>query len=405
VENSEVFEELGLTPGERKCYLALLETGITSAGPLVKRTGMQKSAVYFCLEKLLEKGLASFVIRNNVKQFEAAKPARIMDYLDVKEAELQRQREVVRKILPELEKIVPIGEKNIGRMYEGWEGVKSAFDDVLATLKAGDEYLVFSIDPPPEVLDRVRRFIGNFHAQRVKRKIPMQGIMSENLRSTLGRDREAQNYTQIKYAPPGYSTPAVISIYADKILITVWAQHPSAFVIQNREVAESFRNYFHILWKQDTWTYRGLDGMRTLLEETLNHKEVKFIGGGGYVHKYLKDYFEKQYAPEAKKRGIVWRNVGRPEMRESKVANAPFVKMRYLPAGTLSPATPSVIWLYGKKVVNVLWGEEPVAFSIENESISRNYNEYFELLWKSAGGGGSTGRVAKDASLRGKRFK
>ena len=106
-EEAAVFEEMGLAPGERKCYLALLETGLTSAGPLIKRTGMQKSAVYFCLERLLDKGLASFVMRNNIKYFEAARPERLLEYVDEREKELEEHRKRVQALLPGLERIVP----------------------------------------------------------------------------------------------------------------------------------------------------------------------------------------------------------------------------------------------------------------------------------------------------------
>src|SRR3990167_32103 len=112
-EEAAVFEEMGLAPGERKCYLALLETGLTSAGPLIKRTGMQKSAVYFCLERLLDKGLASFVMRNNIKYYEAARPARLLDYLAKKRRALEESERRVQKIIPELDKITPTGERKI----------------------------------------------------------------------------------------------------------------------------------------------------------------------------------------------------------------------------------------------------------------------------------------------------
>ncbi|MFA6035767.1 MAG: hypothetical protein WC759_02305, partial [Candidatus Micrarchaeia archaeon] len=138
--------------------------------------------------------------------------------------------------------------KNDTRTYKGWEGVKSAFDDVFETMKAGDEYLIFSMNPPPAIAERFRRFVARFHEERVRRRIPMRGVFNEDARSTIGADREKQKFTEIRYAPADQSVPAVISIYKDKLLLSVWAESPSAFIIQNKDVAASFRSYFEVQW-------------------------------------------------------------------------------------------------------------------------------------------------------------
>ncbi|MFA6035768.1 MAG: helix-turn-helix domain-containing protein, partial [Candidatus Micrarchaeia archaeon] len=228
MKDDGILEGLGLTAGERKCYLALLETGVTTAGPLVKRTGMQKSAVYFCLEKLLEKGLASYVIRNNVKQFEAARPARILDYLDEKEKELEAQRESVKRLLPGLEKIAPKEEKRVARVFEGWDGMKTAFDDILETMKPGDEYRVFNVSPQGRG-ERFLRFMEKFQARRRRKRIPMRIMVSEATRGDIGAMHEADRQAKVKYLPSEYVMPAAVNIYGDKILLTLWTETPNGF--------------------------------------------------------------------------------------------------------------------------------------------------------------------------------
>ncbi|MBI2668687.1 hypothetical protein HYX14_02485 [Candidatus Woesearchaeota archaeon] len=44
--------------------------------------------------------------------------------------------------------------------------------------------------------------------------------------------------------------------------------------------------------------------------------------------------------------------------------------------------TPTVVWIFGNKVVNILWTKTPIAFSIENPEVAQSYREYFEYLWK-----------------------
>ncbi len=56
-----ILEDIGLTSSEIKIYLALLELGIGTAGPIMRKTGLQNSVVHATLPKLVEKGFISFV--------------------------------------------------------------------------------------------------------------------------------------------------------------------------------------------------------------------------------------------------------------------------------------------------------------------------------------------------------
>ena len=62
-------KDFGLTQNEEKVYLKLLEIGSSSAGLLIKKTGMHRAAVYDNIDSLTEKGLVSHVIKANRKYF------------------------------------------------------------------------------------------------------------------------------------------------------------------------------------------------------------------------------------------------------------------------------------------------------------------------------------------------
>ena len=71
--------EAGLTEGEVKVYLALLEIGETTTGPLIKKAKVSASKCYDILERLIQKGLVSSSVKANMKYFSAADPKRILD--------------------------------------------------------------------------------------------------------------------------------------------------------------------------------------------------------------------------------------------------------------------------------------------------------------------------------------
>ena len=47
-----LLKEVGLTEGEAKVYLALLELGASTSGPIVKKSRVSRSIIYNILEKL-----------------------------------------------------------------------------------------------------------------------------------------------------------------------------------------------------------------------------------------------------------------------------------------------------------------------------------------------------------------
>ena len=73
--NVELLEAIGLTKSEIKVYLALLELGSSTTGPIVEKSGASSSKIYEILEKLIQKGLVGHVIKAGKKHFEAAPPA------------------------------------------------------------------------------------------------------------------------------------------------------------------------------------------------------------------------------------------------------------------------------------------------------------------------------------------
>ena len=56
--------KIGLTEGEAKVYIALTELGSSTVGPIVKKAKVAYSNVYDILNRLIEKGIVSFITKN-----------------------------------------------------------------------------------------------------------------------------------------------------------------------------------------------------------------------------------------------------------------------------------------------------------------------------------------------------
>ena len=94
---TDTLQELGLTEGEAKVYEALLTLGNSTVGPIVKESGVAYSNAYEILERLMEKGLVSYNLKEKTKFFQAAEPTRLREYLEKQEEQTVLQRGVAHR--------------------------------------------------------------------------------------------------------------------------------------------------------------------------------------------------------------------------------------------------------------------------------------------------------------------
>ncbi|MBU2431937.1 MAG: hypothetical protein KKH99_14685 [Proteobacteria bacterium] len=123
--------------------------------------------------------------------------------------------------------------------------------------------------------------------------------------------------------------------------------------------------------------YRGKEGMKTIFEDILNHKNLYAIGGGMYLVKEL-PYNWPHYNKRRIKSSCAWNNLIRWELR-NKMPKTKLLNVKVLPKEF--SGNPNVIVIYGNKVVNLSWGEEIFAFMMESKEIAENYKKYHKYLW------------------------
>ncbi len=210
--------DLGLTDGEIKVYLATLELGSATKGPIVERAGVASSKVYELLDKLVQKGLVSQVVRSGVRHYESAPPDRLLDYAEEKRLAVESQQAAVKKLIPQLEiarSLAGMGSET--QVFKGMEGGRTAFGDILRTLKKGDEYAVIGISRFEPAFER---FVVHFHEDRASRGIRCTVIVNELARDV--GERLAKNpLTKVAYVGADLFTPVVFIVYKDKTLISI----------------------------------------------------------------------------------------------------------------------------------------------------------------------------------------
>ncbi|HRZ85997.1 MAG TPA: helix-turn-helix domain-containing protein [Candidatus Paceibacterota bacterium] len=243
---NQTLKTIGLTDGEIKIYFALLELGSSTTWNITKKSKISGSKVYEVLNRLIDKGLVNLTIKNNVKYFEAASPERILNYLDEKKQQIDYEKKDIIKIIPQLILKQKQAPKSEVKIYTGWEGLKTVEDDILNSLKRGEEWLSMGLTEQPESWEV---YFNKKHEERAKKGIVHKHLLNEKYIS-LYKKRKHLAHTEFRFLPKEMEMPTSTEIYTNKVLIFILEPtNPLAILIESKPVFDSFKKYFEVLWK------------------------------------------------------------------------------------------------------------------------------------------------------------
>jgi len=227
----KIFQELGLSITEAKVYLALLELGSGLAGEITKKSEINRTNVYDAIERLIEKGLASYVISANRKIFKPTPPEILREILRKKQEDLD-------SVMQELKsKYNESKSEEEATIFKGKKGIKSIFEDVL---KEKENLFVYGAES--RFADMFPAYQKYWNKERAKLKIKVKMIYNEKVKKR--KIKEHLKLLEMKFLSEHYEFPSTIMIYGNKVVTIVWSELPFGFMIESNEVAKSNMNFF-----------------------------------------------------------------------------------------------------------------------------------------------------------------
>lgn len=232
----KLLQGLGLTVNEAKIYLALLEIGQSLAGTIAKKAKVHRRNVYDALERLIEKGLVTYVIKSNRKYYEAINPEKIINIL-------KEKLNIASHALPELlKKYKASKSKQEVSILQGVEGIKTFCEDIY---KENKNLVV--IGSTGKAYTHLKYFMPSWIKKMNKLKIKIKALW--NFDAINKKEFTKSLKMDSKTLPEKFSTPTQIFIYGDKSGIIVWSETPLCILIKNKEISNGFRKYFDFMWK------------------------------------------------------------------------------------------------------------------------------------------------------------
>jgi len=231
-------EDLGFTNAEIRVYLALLELGSSTAGPIIDKSGLQSSVVFTTLNKLVGMGFVSFVKQGQRNYYQAANPKHISDYIDNKK---KRFEEILPELIEKQKKSKDVSEVVT---FRGVKGIRELLYELLDA--GGKEHHTMS--SCKESLMMGDTFWFNYHKKRIEKGIKAKLMFNESLREWAIKNKYAK--TEYKFTSAGFEPLTETIIRNDKIGIILWTEVPLGVLIHNKVAAESYDKFFEIMWKQ-----------------------------------------------------------------------------------------------------------------------------------------------------------
>lgn len=233
MEIKSVLMEFGLTDKEIDVYLALLRTGNCQASEIAQKTNIHRINVYDILERLQEKGLVGFAIEGKTKKYEAIDPKKIL--------ELEEERkEKIKSIIPELIKqreMANLPQEAV--ILKDKKGIQNILEEIT---KSKTEVLLFASGWGFK--ENFPNYAPIWHERFRINKVKIRCLLSSKF-----KDTEIPKPLVCKFLPSEFVFPSTTCIYEDKVLIIMWGASPIAVLVRGKEIFDSNREFFEMLWK------------------------------------------------------------------------------------------------------------------------------------------------------------
>jgi len=245
---TEILKEIGLTDSETKVYLALLELGDSTRGEIVNKSKIAGSKVYEILEKLQQKSLISIYIKNKVKHFKPTNPKQILNYLEEKKEKVSKAENEVKSLLPNLLNLYKSSKEDQEvELISGLRGLEMIFKEQIEILEKGETcHVIGGTKGTDEEI--IQGFFERVHLWREKKGIKTKMLFNLRQKKVTQKLYSSKKFPKTKTKYISHTSPVAINIYKDRTVIIIFGREITAIHIKSEEAANSFMEYFNLLW-------------------------------------------------------------------------------------------------------------------------------------------------------------
>jgi len=227
--NKEVLRKIGLTNSEIKVYIDIIKHEDSLASEISNRVKISRTYIYDSIRNLIDKGLISYVFKNNRKYFKALKLEKLLEYFNDQILSMKNEKQEIKKLILELKPTQkPPQKKPLVEIFEGKEGLKTILNDIIKTKKDAVGW---------GHTTKVKRHLPDWFLKRYLKERDKKGIKVRQLYAKGGDILKSQR-SKFKELPEEFSSPVTFGAYGDNTIIFFWSETP--IIIKIKSIGKIF---------------------------------------------------------------------------------------------------------------------------------------------------------------------
>lgn len=243
----EKLRHLGLSENEAKVYMAMLELGPSVVIEIARKAGTNRPTTYVQIDSLNKKGLISTQAKGKKQLFIAESPDKLELLIDSELRKVEEKKRELDNFLPDLLNLFNTsGQRPHVKFFEGREGVLALQKEFLKT----DDTPICGITSLDNIFEVFPEFENTYVKKRIQKRIPSKTIYTSR-KGPILKESDESSLRESKYIEPDKLPLGVdITILKDKVAIVALKGKISGTLIEDKEVADSFRAIFELVWSR-----------------------------------------------------------------------------------------------------------------------------------------------------------
>lgn len=205
---TEKLQQFGLSQKEAGVYTALQRLGTSVVSDIAKKSGINRSTAYVLLDALTKRGLVSISELGGIRVYSPAPAER---FVQMAESSLKKWNSLVemgRELLVEFKKESRgTPPKPTVRLFEGVEGIKTAYETILLSKELVCSYSALSV-----IQETLPDFFVNYRMRKIAKGIRARTIVPDTSRNReLITDDTRDSCEYFLVPSSGYSSDFILS--------------------------------------------------------------------------------------------------------------------------------------------------------------------------------------------------
>lgn len=246
--------DAGFSAHQAAVYSFLIKNGPRQASAIARAVHITRTLVYRILDELIKLGLVEKADKKGeVSKFIPAHPIKLKEITEKRKEEADRAGVIIESVVHKLSSEYNLVSGKPGvRFFEGLEGLKSIYNDIL---KEGKDFYLIRSNFEPVYREQMLPVISAFVQKRIQKNMHVIALTPKDEVYAAGEtvEQDKKNLlTRTWVNAKDYSAAVEIDIYGDKVALLSFGNELMGTIIESPQITQALKEIFILAQKKST---------------------------------------------------------------------------------------------------------------------------------------------------------